>query len=83
MGAMSAAKEAYRSCLLADLTSLASEAKRPDSLAGQLTGWISGPEHPTVKEAADKAIQQLTGDSWAGFLEDSEVSSFAWSSQIF
>ena len=70
---MARAKEAYRSCLLADLNALASDAKRPDSLAGQLTGWISGPEHPSVKDAAEKVIRELGGDSWVDVLNDSEV----------
>ena len=75
---MNGSQEALRACLLTDLSQLALEAKRPDSLAGQLTGWISGPEHPSVKDAAEKVIQQLSEGSWAGLLADTEVSFSAW-----
>jgi hypothetical protein len=68
-------EEAHRACLLGDLKVLAQEAKRPESLAGQLTGWISGPEHPAVKDAAEKVIQRLEEDSWIDVLVDNEVGS--------
>lgn len=71
---MEGTQEALRSCLLADLNHLALEAKRPESLAGQLTGWISGPEHPSVKDAVEKTIKQLSEASWAEVLADKEVS---------
>jgi len=66
-------EEAHRACLISDLKVLAQEAKRPESLAGQLTGWISGPEHPAVKDAAEKVLQRLEEDSWIEVLADSEV----------
>ena len=51
--------EAFFGALEADLRLLSSEARRPDSLAGQLTGWLSGPEHPLIKEAAERAVLKL------------------------
>ena len=78
---MEGAQEAFRSCLLADLNQLASEAKRPDSLAGQLTGWISGPEHPLVKDAAERVISKLSEASWTDTLLDVEVSFSCMSNQ--
>ncbi len=66
-------EEAHRISLIGDLKVLAQEAKRPESLAGQLTGWISGPEHPSVKDAAEKVIQRLEEDGWVEFLDDNEV----------
>lgn len=74
---MEGAQEALRSCLIADLSQLALEAKRPESLAGQLTGWISGPEHPAVKDAAEKTIRDLSEPSWAETLADNEVSNLS------
>ena len=73
--------EAHRACLIGDLRILAQEAKRPESLAGQLTGWISGPEHPVVKDAAEKVLQSLEDDSWAETLADSEVLTTSCKSQ--
>lgn len=66
-------QEGLRACLLADLRTLAFEAKRPESLAGQLTGWISGPEHPGIRDAADRVVQQLSEDTWPAVLADFEV----------
>ena len=83
-------EEAHRACLIGDLRTLAQEARRPESLAGQLTGWISGPEHPMVKDAAEKVLQSLEDDSWAETLADSEVlmtccesQSVCWHKQYF
>jgi hypothetical protein len=43
----------------ADLRLLSSESRRADSLTGQLTGWLSGPEHPQIKESAERAMLRL------------------------
>jgi hypothetical protein len=51
--------EAFLSGLEADLRVLSQEARRADSLAGQLTGWLSGPEHPAIKESAERAMLKL------------------------
>ena len=72
---MNGSQEALRASLLTDLNQLALEAKRPDSLAGQITGWISGPEHPSVKDAAEKVIRQLSESSWTELVADTEVRS--------
>ena len=45
--------------LEADLRLLSSESRRADSLTGQLTGWLSGPEHPQIKESAERAMLRL------------------------
>ncbi|DBA68408.1 TPA: hypothetical protein ACH3X2_013711 [Trebouxia sp. C0005] len=51
--------EAIAGTLESDLRLLSSEARRADGLASQLTGWLSGPEHPQIKEAAERAILRL------------------------
>lgn len=51
--------EVIASALESDLRLLSSEARRADGLASQLTGWLSGPEHPQIKEAAERAILRL------------------------
>ena len=56
--------------MVADLRLLAQEAKRPDNL---LTGWISGPEHPAIRDAAENVAQQLTQNNWRDVLTDYEV----------
>lgn len=52
-------QDAFLAGLEADLRALSNEARRSDSLAGQLTGWLSGPEHPAIKEAAERAMLKL------------------------
>lgn len=51
--------EAITGALETDLRTLSTEARRADGLASQLTGWLSGPEHPQIKEAAERAILRL------------------------
>lgn len=70
---MAVAAEGLRTCLLADLQTLSQEAKRPESLTGQLTGWISGPEHPFVRDACEKALLKLNSDAWEQHIGDTEV----------
>lgn len=53
------AGEGFLAVLETDLRLLSSEARRPDSFAGQLSGWLSGSEHPEVKEAAERAVLKL------------------------
>ena len=71
---MGATHDALKASLVADLRTLSQEAKRPDSLAGQLTGWISGPEHPAIRDAAEKVIQRLSEEDQAPDLTESQVS---------
>ena len=51
--------EAFVASVESDLRLLANEARRSESLAGQLTGWLSGPEHPIIKELAERAVLKL------------------------
>lgn len=53
------AQDAFLAGLEADLRALSQEARRSDSLAGQLTGWLSGAEHPAIKESAERAMLKL------------------------
>ena len=43
----------------ADLRALSAEAKRSEGVTGHLTGWFSGPEHPHVKDAAERTMLKL------------------------
>ena len=45
--------------LEADLRVLSSESRRSESLTGQITGWLSGPEYPQIKESAERAMLKL------------------------
>jgi hypothetical protein len=45
--------------LEADLRILSSESRRSESLTGQITGWLSGPEYPQIKESAERAMVKL------------------------
>ena len=47
------------SVLEADLRLLSGESRKAESLTGQLTGWLSGPEHPQLREAAERALLKL------------------------
>ena len=47
------------SVLEADLRLLSGESRKAESLTGQLTGWLSGPEHPQLREAAERALLEL------------------------
>ena len=42
-----------------DLRALSAEAKRSEGVTGHLTGWFSGPEHPHVKDAAERTMLKL------------------------
>ena len=42
-----------------DLRALSAEARRSDGVAGHITGWFSGPEHPQIKEAAERTMLRL------------------------
>ena len=48
--------------LEADLRHLSAEARRADGLAG----WLTGPSHPEVKDAAERAILKLRSLSGPG-----------------
>ena len=43
----------------ADLRLLSGESRKSESLTGQLTGWLSGPEHPQLREAVERALLKL------------------------
>ncbi len=45
--------------LVADLRILSSESRRSESLTGQITGWLSGPEYPQIKESAERAMLKM------------------------
>ena len=45
--------------LEADLRALAVEARKNDGVAAHITGWFSGPEHPQIKEAAERTMLRL------------------------
>ena len=47
------------SVLEADLRLLSGESRKAESLTGQLTGWLSGPEHPQLRETAERALLKL------------------------
>lgn len=42
-----------------DLRALSAEARRSDGVAGHISGWFSGPEHPQIKEAAERTMLRL------------------------
>lgn len=51
--------EAFLESVELDLRNLSSEARKSDTLAGQLAGWLVNSEHPEVKVAAERAILKL------------------------
>ncbi len=63
-------RESALPSLEADLRILSAESRRSESLTGQLTGWLSGPEHPQIKESAERAMLKLRT---LGNNEDPEV----------
>ncbi len=63
-------RESALPSLEADLRMLSSESRRSESITGQLTGWLSGPEHPQIKESAERAMLKLRT---LGNNEDPEV----------
>ena len=46
--------ESFLQSVEADLRNLSTEARKPESLAGQLAGWLVNSEHPEVKVAAER-----------------------------
>ncbi|BDA41918.1 Protein MON2 homolog [Coccomyxa sp. Obi] len=63
-------RESALPSLEADLRILSAESRRSESLTGQLTGWLAGPEHPQIKESAERAMLKLRT---LGNNEDPEV----------
>ena len=56
---MAMAGDSTLSWLETDLRQLSNESRKAESLTGQLTGWLSGPEHPQIKESAERAMLRL------------------------
>jgi len=54
----------------ADLRLLSNESRKSESFSGHITGWLSGPEHPQIKESAERAMLKLRT---AGDSEDEEA----------
>lgn len=52
--------------LEADLRSLSSEARKTDSLATQITGWLQHTDFPLIKECAERALLRLRAISQEG-----------------
>jgi hypothetical protein len=46
--------------LVEDLRGLSAEARRADGL---ISGWLTGPDHPQVREAAERAVLRLRSAS--------------------
>ena len=51
--------EVFLQSVEADLRHLSTESRKPETLAGQLAGWLVNSEHPEVKVAAERAILKL------------------------
>ena len=45
--------------LEADLRALSAEASKTDSLATQISGWLSHTDYPQLKEASERAAMKL------------------------
>lgn len=55
----SASDAAFYEVLEADLRALSSEARKSDSLATQITGWLQHTDFPQIKECAERALLKL------------------------
>lgn len=54
-----ASDAAFFEVLEADLRALCSEARRTDSLATQITGWLQHTDFPQIKDCAERALLKL------------------------
>ncbi|WIA43332.1 hypothetical protein OEZ86_009826 [Tetradesmus obliquus] len=53
------ADAAFYEVLEADLRALSSEARKTDSIATQITGWLQHTDFPQIKECAERALLRL------------------------
>eukprot|EP00878_Enallax_costatus_P040991 GHUV01047421.1.p1 GENE.GHUV01047421.1~~GHUV01047421.1.p1 ORF type:complete len:121 (+),score=25.71 GHUV01047421.1:332-694(+) len=61
-----ASDAAFYEVLEADLRSLSSEARKTDSIATQITGWLQHTDFPLIKECAERALLRLRAISQEG-----------------
>lgn len=54
-----ASDAAFFEVLEADLRTLSAEARKTDSLATQITGWLQHTDFPQIKESAERAVLKL------------------------
>lgn len=54
-----ASDAAFFEVLEADLRALSSEARKTDSLATQITGWLQHTDFPQIKDCAERALLRL------------------------
>jgi hypothetical protein len=54
-----ASDAAFYEVLENDLRALSSEARKTDSLATQITGWLQHTDYPQIKESAERAVLKL------------------------
>lgn len=50
---------AFYEVLENDLRALSAEARKTDSLATQITGWLQHTDFPQIKESAERAVLKL------------------------
>ena len=56
---MAGSDAAFFEVLEADLRALCAEARRTDSLATQITGWLQHTDFPQLRDAAERALLRL------------------------
>ena len=54
-----ASDAAFFEVLEVDLRALSAEARKTDSLATQITGWLQHTDFPQIKECAERAVLKL------------------------
>lgn len=54
-----ASDAAFYEVLENDLRALSAEARKTDSLATQITGWLQHTDYPQIKESAERAVLKL------------------------
>lgn len=54
-----ASDAAFFEVLENDLRALSAEARKTDSLATQITGWLQHTDFPQIKESAERAVLKL------------------------
>lgn len=61
-----ASDAAFFEVLEVDLRALSAEARKTDSLATQITGWLQHTDFPQIKESAERAVLKLRAISHEG-----------------